>query len=353
MSKRMRLPFSFLLAAILLAVLASSAASAQAPVVNAVLFYSPTCPHCHEVMTEDLPPLKEQFGDQLAILEVNVTSQQGQELYQQALREFNVTEDRLGVPALAVGDNYLVGADEIPNLFPSIITSGLEAGGLEWPTLGGLQDYITRYGLSGSASQSLTEKFMRDPVGNTISTLFFLGMGASVIFLVWSYLSGSIPYGPWPRWILPVLIAIGIAVSGYMTYVEFTQNEAVCGPIGDCNAVQSSVYAYVFGVIPVAVLGLLGYLGMAAALAISYLSKGDRSQNAAHVLWWLALFGVAFSTYLTYLEPFVIGATCAWCLASAASVTAILWGSAPLVLSRSKKVKSQKAARRARPGPIR
>ncbi|HJS29984.1 MAG TPA: hypothetical protein VJ768_10205, partial [Anaerolineales bacterium] len=68
MSKRLTRPFSFLLAAILLAVLSSSAASAQAPVVNAVLFYSPTCPHCHEVMTEDLPPLKEQYGEQLAIL---------------------------------------------------------------------------------------------------------------------------------------------------------------------------------------------------------------------------------------------------------------------------------------------
>jgi uncharacterized membrane protein len=27
--------------------------------------------------------------------------------------------------------------------------------------------------------------------------------------------------------------------------------------------------------------------------------------------------GVLFSIYLTYLEPFVIGAVCAWCLTSA------------------------------------
>ncbi len=26
-------------------------------VVRAVLFYSPTCPHCHEVIQNDLPPL--------------------------------------------------------------------------------------------------------------------------------------------------------------------------------------------------------------------------------------------------------------------------------------------------------
>ena len=29
---------------------------AQAVYVRAILFYSPTCTHCHEVMTEDLPP---------------------------------------------------------------------------------------------------------------------------------------------------------------------------------------------------------------------------------------------------------------------------------------------------------
>ena len=35
--------------------LAGGPALAQEPVVRAVLFFSPTCPHCHEVITEDLP----------------------------------------------------------------------------------------------------------------------------------------------------------------------------------------------------------------------------------------------------------------------------------------------------------
>jgi len=35
--------------------------------------------------------------------------------------------------------------------------------------------------------------------------------------------------------------------------------------------------------------------------------------------------GVAFSIYLTFLEPFVIGATCIWCLSSAIIVTALFW----------------------------
>ena len=40
----------------------------QSPVVRAVLLYSPTCSHCHQVMTEALPPLRERYGTQLAFL---------------------------------------------------------------------------------------------------------------------------------------------------------------------------------------------------------------------------------------------------------------------------------------------
>jgi uncharacterized membrane protein len=39
----------------------------------------------------------------------------------------------------------------------------------------------------------------------------------------------------------------------------------------------------------------------------------------------MSLFGVIFSIYLTFLEPFVIGATCAWCLSSAVIITVLLW----------------------------
>jgi uncharacterized membrane protein len=38
----------------------------------------------------------------------------------------------------------------------------------------------------------------------------------------------------------------------------------------------------------------------------------------------LAWFGLLFSIYLTFLEPFVIGATCVWCIISAVLMTLIL-----------------------------
>jgi uncharacterized membrane protein len=38
----------------------------------------------------------------------------------------------------------------------------------------------------------------------------------------------------------------------------------------------------------------------------------------------IALGGTLFSIYLTFLEPFVIGATCVWCLGSALCMTLLL-----------------------------
>ena len=35
------------------------------PVIRAILFYSPTCSHCENVIQNELPPLIDQYGDQL------------------------------------------------------------------------------------------------------------------------------------------------------------------------------------------------------------------------------------------------------------------------------------------------
>ena len=56
--------------------------------------------------------------------------------------------------------------------------------------------------------------------------------------------------------------------AGYLTYVETQLVQAVCGPVGDCNAVQSSSYARLFGVLPVGVLGASG------------VCKGEQDGNA-------------------------------------------------------------------------
>lgn len=110
------------------------------------------------------------------------------------------------------------------------------------------------------------------------------------------------------------LVFLGIAVSGYLTYVHYADIDPVCaGGSGGCHTVQASDYADLFGV-PVAVIGLGGYLGLAISLAIP--GEAGRLLGMA-----LALIGAGFSLYLTYLELFVIHAICQWCVASAVIMT--------------------------------
>jgi uncharacterized membrane protein len=130
-----------------------------------------------------------------------------------------------------------------------------------------------------------------------------------------------------PNWIafaIPILCVIGLGVAGYLSFVETLKVVAICGPVGDCNTVQSSPFARLFGLLPVGWLGLLGYVAILIAWTVGQLSKGGPSDLAAVAVFALALFGVLFSMYLTYLELAVILAVCMWCLASAVIMALLL-----------------------------
>jgi len=126
-------------------------------------------------------------------------------------------------------------------------------------------------------------------------------------------------------WAIPLVLVIGLLVAGYLAFIEITNTEAICGVAGDCNAVQQSTYARVLG-IPVGIMGVFAYLVLLSLWLVSRF-KTRRQINA--LLFLLAFFGVAFSVYLTFLEPFVIGTSCAWCLTSAMLFGILLWLTAP------------------------
>jgi uncharacterized membrane protein len=109
-----------------------------------------------------------------------------------------------------------------------------------------------------------------------------------------------------------------------MAFVEISKSEAICGPVGDCNTVQQSSYAYLFGIIPLGVLGIFGYLVIALTWLIKNYGTPKWQRLGTWTLFCLTFFGTSFSIYLTFLEPFVIGATCAWCLSSAVVMTLLL-----------------------------
>jgi uncharacterized membrane protein len=80
-----------------------------------------------------------------------------------------------------------------------------------------------------------------------------------------------------------------------------------------------------FGVLPIGVLGLAGYVAILAAWLLGRTSDRKLARYGSLALLGLAGIGLLFSIYLTFLEPFVIGATCAWCLTSAVIMSALFW----------------------------
>ena len=124
-------------------------------------------------------------------------------------------------------------------------------------------------------------------------------------------------------WLIPLLALAGLGVAAYLSHVEVNQVEAVCGPVGDCNTVNQSEYAKLFGILPVGVLGLAGFLAIISAWALRRWGPGKLAYRAAVGILGMTAFGTLFSIYLTFLEPFVIGATCLWCLSSAVIMTTL------------------------------
>lgn len=133
----------------------------------------------------------------------------------------------------------------------------------------------------------------------------------------------------WHKWAIPVSVLGGLVVSGYLTFIETTGAEVMCGPSGGCGDVQSSKYAILFGVLPVGLLGFLGNIGILAAWAVWQFGPAAIKKLSALAIWGMCIFGVLFSTYLTFLEPFVIGATCMWCISSAVLMIVLLLVSTP------------------------
>jgi uncharacterized membrane protein len=111
------------------------------------------------------------------------------------------------------------------------------------------------------------------------------------------------------------LALLGAGVAAYLTFVRYTGGTVAC-TTGGCELVQGSRYSAVAG-IPVALIGLVGYLCIAASTVV-------RGEAGAALGLALTSVGFAFAMYLLYVQAFVIEAFCHWCLASDAVLTILL-----------------------------
>lgn len=318
---------------------------AQDAIAHAVLFYSPTCPHCHVVLTEVLPPLQTRYADRLQILTIDVSTPDGLALYETAMKVFQVPTHRQGVPALFFGQTHLVGSVEIPRYLPTLVEDTLAAGGNGWPAIPGLEALTASFDDHATVpTQPATAPFSRDPLANTVALFVLTGMVIVTFIAIrrlrWPF-DQTLPVTS-VRFI-PILAVVGLVLAGYLAFIETRQQSAVCGPIGDCNLVHQSPYARIVG-IPVGVLGVIGYLAILGAWIIDRVGS---IRLARQTLVIMVVGGTFFSLYLTFLEPFVIGATCLWCLLSAITMTALLWMvTAPVVQPPMRGRRSLAASRR-------
>jgi vitamin-K-epoxide reductase (warfarin-sensitive) len=117
------------------------------------------------------------------------------------------------------------------------------------------------------------------------------------------------------RYVLVLLAALGIVVSALALREHYrTEGDSPCSinEVWDCGIVNHSPYAMLGG-IPVAAIGIAGYLLM-GALAW---------RRAYGLLAAAALLGLAFSVYLARIEAHVLGVWCIYCAISLGDISLI------------------------------
>jgi vitamin-K-epoxide reductase (warfarin-sensitive) len=120
--------------------------------------------------------------------------------------------------------------------------------------------------------------------------------------------------------VIAVLALAGMAVSSVsLAHHYSTSKSSFCdfSETVNCDIVNRSEYSTLLGV-PVALMGVLGYF---ALLVIAMMNR--RRSGNLHLLFWLAVAGLAFALYLTYIEGFVLYTWCILCLSSLSIIFSI------------------------------
>jgi uncharacterized membrane protein len=123
-----------------------------------------------------------------------------------------------------------------------------------------------------------------------------------------------------PRW-APIatatLTVAGLGLSAYLTWVHYAEPRALsCPDTGaiNCTKVTTSPESMIFGVIPVALTGVVFFVAMTAlVLPAAWRPEAPRWLPRARLA--LAIAGVGMVAYLVYVEAVVVHALCLWCTA--------------------------------------
>jgi uncharacterized membrane protein len=111
----------------------------------------------------------------------------------------------------------------------------------------------------------------------------------------------------WMRYAIAILALAGVVVSALALHVHYSTAVEFCSinATWDCGVVNHSPFAEIFHV-PVAILGIAGYLAL-GALAFT---------RQRYLLLLVAIAGMIFALRLTLIEELVLEAWCIYCVIS-------------------------------------
>lgn len=117
---------------------------------------------------------------------------------------------------------------------------------------------------------------------------------------------------------------IGLADSSYLTYAHYKAHPINCftevKQVNSCQLVADSIYSTILGV-PISLMGMCFYL---VIIGIGITSFKKDFTFLLNLLLPFSALAVLFSLRLTYLQVYVIGYICYYCLISAALSCALL-----------------------------
>jgi len=129
--------------------------------------------------------------------------------------------------------------------------------------------------------------------------------------------------------LIAILAVAGMVVSSVSLAHHFGHSKTTYCDFSDtfnCDMVNRSTYSSIMG-IPVALIGLLGYSGLLTAATV-YRNRAETPL----ILSLVALAGLGFALYLTYIEAYVLAVWCILCLSSLTAIFLITMLSSVLLL---------------------
>ena len=120
----------------------------------------------------------------------------------------------------------------------------------------------------------------------------------------------------------------GAGIAGTLWWKDRVHQDVPCSADGGCEVVAASAWSHVdlllWHHVPVALLGLLGYIGLLTLAMLRLAVERPAADRFLHrLLWSAAAGGTAYSWYLQWIAHAKIGAFCVWCRSSAYVMTAL------------------------------